>query len=78
MIGFVYLEDIVALCRSHAHLASTDASATVVLLQCLPLGAGELFINFDGRHPETHSVGEIMARSSRSVTFDERRSPEIF
>jgi len=59
-------------------LASTDASATIVLLQRLSLGAGELFVRVDDGHPETQSIGEIMARSSCPVTLDERRGPKVF
>lgn len=78
MICFVYLKDIVILCCSYAHLASTDASAAIVLLQRLPLRAGELFVGVDGGHPKTHGVGKIMARSSRPITLDERRCPKVF
>jgi len=76
MIRFVYLNNIVVLCCSYAHLTSTDASTTIVLLQRLPLGARELFIGVDGGHPKTHSICEIMARSSRPVTLDEWRGPK--
>lgn len=78
MICFVYLKDIVILCCSYAHLTSTDASATIVLLQRLPFRAGELFIRVDGSHPKTHCVCKIMARSSCPVTLDEWCCPKVF
>lgn len=78
MIRFVYLKDIVGLCSSYAHLTSTDARATIVFLQGLSLGTGELFIGVNRCHPKTHSVGEIMTCPSRPVTLDERCCPKIF
>lgn len=61
----------------YAHLAPTDAAARHVLLERLPLRAGELLVRIDGGQPEAQFVGEVMARAPRPVALDERRGPEV-
>lgn len=63
---------------SHAHLASTDAETTRVLLQRFPLRGAELLVGVDDGQPETQLVGEVMTRAPGTVTLYERRGPEIF
>ncbi len=62
----------------YTHLAFADFVPYSNTFQGFFLGCRELFAVVDDRQPKAESVGEIVARATLAVTFDEWSGSEVF